>query len=212
MGTEPRLRCVELAWEAYRAGSFPVGAVIVDANGATVAEGRNRIGESEAPPGRLRQNGLAHAEMDALAQLPWGTSYREHTLYTSLEPCVLCRSATVMVGIGHVVYLGADPFCHGLDQMIEINSHIKRNHPRWTGPEQTREAHFSAVLAMAVVVFSNGGDNPILDEYDASTPKLMAAARRMVADGLWPSKRLELADAIALLTPVLDDLEGSGLW
>ena len=45
---EPAWRAAfELAWEAYAAGSIPVGAVV--ANGATiVARGRNRLFETTA--------------------------------------------------------------------------------------------------------------------------------------------------------------------
>lgn len=113
-------RALELAWEAFCAGSFPVGAVITDSSGATVAEGRNHMGESDAPPGRMRNTALAHAEMDALAQLPFG-DYHDHVLYTSLEPCLLCRSAATMTGIGTVHYLAAD-----LDQLPTINAHAAR--------------------------------------------------------------------------------------
>lgn len=44
-------RCFELAPEAFHHHSFPVGALIVDADGAVVAEGRNRMGERSAPDG-----------------------------------------------------------------------------------------------------------------------------------------------------------------
>jgi tRNA(Arg) A34 adenosine deaminase TadA len=77
--TAPMRRALELAWDAFRAGSLPVGAVLTDGNGVVVAEGRNRIGEGVAPPGRLRGTGIAHAEMDVLAQLPMG-DYSDHTL------------------------------------------------------------------------------------------------------------------------------------
>lgn len=46
---DERWRAVlELAWEAYLAGTIPVGAVVADADGRVVARGRNRIFE---PPG-----------------------------------------------------------------------------------------------------------------------------------------------------------------
>ncbi len=60
----------ELAWEAFRVGTIPVGAVVADASGEIVARGRNRIFEEEAPPGQLAGTYLAHAELNALAGLP----------------------------------------------------------------------------------------------------------------------------------------------
>lgn len=93
-------RALELAWEAYQSGSFPVGAVIVDEHGGLVAEGRNRIGEPDAPPGRRRATAIAHAELDALGQLPLG-SYESHQLFTSLEPCLLVPLGNHHERIGH---------------------------------------------------------------------------------------------------------------
>ena len=43
----------ELAWEALRAGSRPVGAVLYGPEGNVVAAGRNRSREPDAPPGQL---------------------------------------------------------------------------------------------------------------------------------------------------------------
>ena len=45
---EPWHAALELAWEAYLAGTIPVGSVVADADGRIVARGRNRIFE---PPG-----------------------------------------------------------------------------------------------------------------------------------------------------------------
>lgn len=79
----------ELAWEAFRAGSRPIGAVLVDGAGRLLATGRNRSQESTAPPGQLVGTALAHAEINALAQLPAGRRYEDHRLYTTLEPRLL---------------------------------------------------------------------------------------------------------------------------
>ena len=46
-------RTLELAWDAFCAGTTPVGAVVIDAAGAIVAEGRGRRYEPAGPPGQL---------------------------------------------------------------------------------------------------------------------------------------------------------------
>lgn len=67
--------CVRQAWDAFRAGSLPIGAVVVDATGEIVARGRNCIAEkhlhSPHLPGTPYQTGtpLAHAEMNALLEM-----------------------------------------------------------------------------------------------------------------------------------------------
>jgi tRNA(Arg) A34 adenosine deaminase TadA len=40
---EPWRIALEQAWAAYRAGSLPIGAVVVDADNQVVGRGRNRI-------------------------------------------------------------------------------------------------------------------------------------------------------------------------
>ena len=48
-------RALELAWDAFRGQTTPVGAVVVDAGGAVVAEGRGRRYEKAGPPGQPRR-------------------------------------------------------------------------------------------------------------------------------------------------------------
>ncbi len=78
-----------------------VGAVIVDANGATVGEGFHTYG------------GLKHAEILALEQA--GAKARGATLYLNLEPCSHhgrtppCADAVIAAGIRRVVACMDDP-------------------------------------------------------------------------------------------------------
>ncbi|MFT3855512.1 MAG: nucleoside deaminase [Ilumatobacteraceae bacterium] len=197
----PMWRALELAWEAYRARSLPIGAVLVDGVGAVIAEGRNRIGELDGPPGRLRNTALAHAEMDVLAQLPLG-SYESCTLFTSLEPCLLCRSATVMPGVGTVRFLGRDALCEGLDRLADVNDHARRRHPTMRGPEHNVWARFATVLPLAILCALDR-DGASMAAHRRHAPPDAAAAERIVVDGLWPSRRLDLVDAVAWLRPVL---------
>src|SRR5690349_9298249 len=80
----------ELAWEAFRAGSRPIGAALINADGEVVASGRNRSQETVAPPGQLAGAAIAHAEINVLAQLSPRRRYEDHLLFTTLEPCLLC--------------------------------------------------------------------------------------------------------------------------
>jgi tRNA(Arg) A34 adenosine deaminase TadA len=194
-------RALELAWEAFRAGSLPVGAVLTDATGVIVAEGRNRIGEGDGPPGRLRGTRLAHAEMDVLAQLPIGV-YSDHTLHTSLEPCLLCRAALVMSHVGEVHYLAADPLCQGLDQIPSVNEYAARWYPRMNHVGVGLEARFASVLPLAVITLFDE-DGTAVAHYRRHAPDDAAAAQRIVDEHLWPSKRLELDAAIDALRPIL---------
>ncbi|WP_420629224.1 nucleoside deaminase [Candidatus Leptofilum sp.] len=107
----PWQEAVSLAWEAYCAGSLPIGAVIVDdRNGRVVATGRNALFEakSDSP---LHGSRLAHAEMNALFAL-YKTDVPPNrcTLYTTLEPCPMCMGAIRTGRIGNVHFASYDPF------------------------------------------------------------------------------------------------------
>jgi len=111
----PWQACFEEAWEAYRAGSIPIGAALVNPDGEIVSRGRNRVNEREAPPGHLCMSRLAHAEINALLQIRTADSnaLKDLTLYTTTEPCVQCFGAIVMSGVRTVRYAASDPHAGG---------------------------------------------------------------------------------------------------
>ena len=97
-------RAIELALQAEREGNLPVGAVISLGDEA-VAEGRNRIWVP-------RLDVTRHAEMEALCAVPadlWNLS-EEMSLYTSLEPCLMCFGSILLYGIGRVVFGSSDRY------------------------------------------------------------------------------------------------------
>ncbi|MFB8135125.1 nucleoside deaminase [Streptomyces mirabilis] len=136
----------ELAWEALRAGSRPIGAVLLDGAGRPVATGRNRSQESTAPPGQLAGTAIAHAEINALAQLPAGGRYENHRLYTTLEPCLLCSGAFIHSHVGHVLYAAPDPYWTGIENVPGVGGQIAGRWARREGPAAAPLAAFSALL------------------------------------------------------------------
>ncbi len=198
----PMRRALELAWDSYLAGSFPVGAVLTDPAGTMVAEGRNHAGESSAADGLMRGTVIAHAEMSVLAQLPQG-DYADSTLWTTLEPCLLCQAAATMSHVGHVRYLAPDAICDGLDALPTINAHAKRRYPVMVGPSECDEASFAAVLPMAVLARSNRQGIAVAHYVEAS-PAAAAVALRIVDEDLWPSRDLDVDGAIAHVVAIRD--------
>ncbi|MER5661884.1 nucleoside deaminase [Streptomyces mirabilis] len=136
----------ELAWEALRADSRPVGAVLLDGAGQLVATGRNRSQEFTAPPGQLAGTAIAHAEINALAQLPAGGRYENHRLYTTLEPCLLCSGALIHSHVGHVLYAAPDPYWTGIENVPGVGGQIAARWARREGPAAAPLAAFSALL------------------------------------------------------------------
>jgi tRNA(adenine34) deaminase len=126
-------RALELAWESFCGGTTPVGAVVTDATGAIVTEGRGRRFEATAPPRQLAWTPVAHAELNALAQLAPNRHYPDHALLTTLEPCLMCHGAAVQSSLGSLAYAGADPY-GGSGRQVFGTPQARRSRLRVTGP------------------------------------------------------------------------------
>jgi tRNA(adenine34) deaminase len=91
-------RCLELAEIAALAGDTAVGSVIVCGD-EIVGEGVERT--------RAARDPSAHAEVEAIRQACQHLDTLDLSgcsLYSTVEPCVLCGYAIRRTGIAHVVY------------------------------------------------------------------------------------------------------------
>lgn len=146
---QPWRECLREAWEAYKAGAYPFGAVVVDPQGQVVARGRNRI-RHEAP------NPLAHAELDALMTFDYThLNPRPCTLYALVEPCPLCMGALYMSGVRRLKFACRDPVA-GSSNMLGTTPYLSRKPVVATGPG-TAEV---AVAAIAAGVAGAAGPAP----------------------------------------------------
>jgi tRNA(adenine34) deaminase len=107
---------------AAKAGDVPVGAVIVDADGDLLSEGRNRR--------ELEKDPTAHAEIDALrrAAQRLGHWRVEGTLYVTLEPCLMCAGALVNARIRRVVYGALDAKAGATESLYSVGRDERLNH------------------------------------------------------------------------------------
>jgi len=97
-------RALELASEAARDGDVPVGAVVLNAEGAVIGEGHNRR--------ELVHDPTAHAEVLALREAALAVgSWRldDCTLVVTLEPCLMCAGALLASRIPRLVLGAWDP-------------------------------------------------------------------------------------------------------
>lgn len=86
-------RSLELAHTSLLAGGLPVGSVLLDHDGAVVAEGRNRAYDPPAGEDRLQGSPIAHAEMNALAVASTDLDLTAMTLWSSQRPGAMCTAA-----------------------------------------------------------------------------------------------------------------------
>jgi tRNA(Arg) A34 adenosine deaminase TadA len=184
-------RALELAWESFRAGTTPVGAVVVTASGAIVAEGRGRRYEASGPPGQLAGSDIAHAEVNALAQLTAGHPYADHALVTTLEPCGMCHGAAVQAGVGALRYAAADPY-GGTGALDFGTPQAQRRGLAVTGPLPDARGRLAEFLHILWLVTRPAGPH-VLAAQQAGLPELTALAgrpaigelvQRAAADGL----------------------------
>lgn len=113
---------LDLARDAERAGEVPVGAVVV-VDGQIIGRGRNAPVELHDP--------TAHAEMLALREAAVALgNYRVEraTLYSTLEPCVMCAGALVAARIERLVFGARDLRFGGVRSKFRVADSELLNH------------------------------------------------------------------------------------
>jgi tRNA(adenine34) deaminase len=123
-------RAIELALVAEREGNLPVGAVIT-VDGEVVAEGRSAIWVPRFDPTR-------HAEMEALRAVPtelWSLS-EEMSLYTTLEPCLMCFGSILLHRVGSVIFGSSDSYGGASSVLSQLPPFFQERieNTQWLGP------------------------------------------------------------------------------
>lgn len=108
---------------AIDTGDVPVGAVVIDGAGGTVATGRNRR-EATGDP-------TAHAEILALRAAAasvgeWRLS--GCTLVVTLEPCTMCAGAAVLARVDRLVFGAFDPKAGAVGSLWDVVRDRRLNH------------------------------------------------------------------------------------
>lgn len=128
-------QAIRLALEAEKENNLPIGAVVT-LDGKVIAEGRNAIWYPHFNPNR-------HAELEALRNVPerlWKSS-RNMTLYTTLEPCLMCMGAILLHQIGRVMYGSADTYGGASLVIGHLPPYFREEASRleWVGPGYAEE-------------------------------------------------------------------------
>jgi tRNA(adenine34) deaminase len=115
-------QALALAAQAQAAGEVPVGAVIV-LNGEVIGKGRNSPIAANDP--------TAHAEMLAIREACARVgNYRleSTTLYSTLEPCVMCAGALVAARVATLVFGARDLRFGGVRSKFRLADSDLLNH------------------------------------------------------------------------------------
>ena len=214
--TEPWQVCLTLAWEGYCQGSLPIAAVMVDADGAVVARGRNRLRDAviqgNGEPNALHAHPLAHAEVNALLAFPFGEhSAAGCTLLATTEPCPLCVGALRMCGVKRSVYASRDPWA-GCSEMFETVPYLRSG-----GTEVASLAGSpleTVLVALQIDAHLRVERSPesharFLDVYRKVVPVGVAAGEQLVAsDALLELARdgAEAQEAVAVIEQAVEDV------
>ena len=113
---------LKLAREALASGEVPVGAVVVLGD-QLLGKGKNQI-ETLGDP-------TAHAEILAIGAATNTLSEPRPTgatLYTTLEPCIMCSGAIVLARLERVVYAAEDPRAGACGSLYDIPRDPRLNH------------------------------------------------------------------------------------
>jgi tRNA(adenine34) deaminase len=101
----------------------PVGAVLLDPSGATVAAAGN---ERE-----LGQDPTAHAELLTLrraAETLGSWRLTDHTLVVTLEPCTMCAGALVLARVSRLVFGAYDAKAGAVTSLWDVVRDPRLNH------------------------------------------------------------------------------------
>jgi tRNA(adenine34) deaminase len=109
---------------AGEAGDVPIGAVVLDPDGAVVSRARNAR-EAEGDP-------TAHAEVLALrsAATVVGDGWRLTgcSLVVTLEPCTMCAGAAVLARVARIVYGADDAKAGAVTSLWDVVRDVRLNH------------------------------------------------------------------------------------
>ena len=114
---------LEQATLAEKLGEVPIGAVVVNSDGAVVSSAYNRREVDHDPS--------AHAEFIALREAAnelerWRLS--DCTVYVTLEPCPMCAGLMQQTRIKRCVYAASDPKSGALGSLYRLHDDERLNH------------------------------------------------------------------------------------
>ena len=116
-------QALDLAASALDDGDVPVGALVVDADGAVIGTGRNARERDADPTG--------HAEIAALREVAAARGewrLESCTLVVTLEPCTMCAGALVNARVARLVFGAFDEKAGAVGSLWDVVRDRRLNH------------------------------------------------------------------------------------
>lgn len=116
------LAMVHKDWQSDRKGrGHNIGALLVNEQSRPVFWARNAVRELNTT-----QHGEVRVIQNYLNCPTTGKNAKDHTLYTSLEPCAMCAGMITMSKIKRVVYLQSDPVFGRIKQALDGLGYLRK--------------------------------------------------------------------------------------
>jgi hypothetical protein len=147
--------------------------------------------------------------MDAFAALGLRTA-EKLTLYTTVEPCLMCTATSIAVRTERIAYAAADPVSSGLGEVLATHPYVSERLPARERLDDDRLAAFAALLPLANRVWSRSG-HPPRNEWIRNHHALWTTATALIRDGTLPSLQQAGAtvdEAIEAVAPALSEIHG----
>ncbi|GGQ96268.1 nucleoside deaminase [Deinococcus ruber] len=185
---------MEEAWDAYSAGSLPIGACVVDDTGEVLSRGRNRLGEARRVEGIIAGHRMAHAEMNALLCLLDLTAEqsRQLTLVSSVEPCPMCLGAMRMQRISPLAFATRDSWA-GHTDALEQTAYYRQKPTMLLRPPPDIEAWCSVLLICSMFESYLPREHGFFEVHRHEQPHHFAAAQHLHTLGSWQHLRQQHA-------------------
>ena len=171
----------ELAWESYKEGNLPIGAVIVDQDGNFLSCGRNRYIVSK----RFPNCKVDHAETECIQELDIEKypDLKNYTLYTSMEPCPMCIGTIIMSNLRKVKVAAHDAWAGAADICIQ-NSYAQKKRVEVEFADDLL-ANVQIALQGSVELRNNGTGSEVYKSFMEMYPLGASAAFKLFSDKLF---------------------------
>lgn len=204
---EPWQLAFDQAWQAFVDDCCPVGAVVLDDHGAVVALAHNRVRSDSTPPRELADTRIAHADVNAYAQIPTITQHVPAAVYTTIEPCLLCLGASLAMQVREIHFAASESF-GGATSVRPLLTNLTDLFPSIDGPLTSEVGSLFKMLYVGYYCWINPA-GPLAAYYKVNDARVYDRALQLtdIVEGLRANR-----GGLAEVLPEMEAKLGSNGW